>query len=190
MSTNNSLSVHHLLLSGFTSNFWFYDYYYIIPAFILSYHLCSIPLISCSYYIIPCIFSAWYHLLSLCRLLYACAYDTVYNTCLWLGFIDTRVPVHARHLASPYHSLGSSDSLGSSCLDCGSWSLWILPVADQSGAVKTWIIGWPSEALSLQVPCSSLEFSFCDSWARFVQFIIVYLFVFSHLCHFSDVIFL
>ena len=30
-------------------------------------------------------------------------------------------------------------------------------------------------------PCSSLEFSFCISWAYFILFIIVYLFVFSHL---------
>jgi len=32
-------------------------------------------------------------------------------------------------------------------------------------------------------PCSSLWFSFCNSWAYFVLFILVYLFVFSHLCH-------
>jgi len=53
---------------GFYFGFWFYDYYYyIIYVYILSYHLCSIPLVSCSYHTIRCIFPAWYRLLSLCR---------------------------------------------------------------------------------------------------------------------------
>jgi len=54
-----------LFPSGFTSDFQFYDDYYIIAAYILIYHLCSISPVSCSYLIIPCVFSAWYRLLSL-----------------------------------------------------------------------------------------------------------------------------
>ena len=42
MPTNNSLYVFPCLLSsGFTSNFWFYDYHYIIVSYIMPYHLCS-----------------------------------------------------------------------------------------------------------------------------------------------------
>jgi len=43
------------------------------------------------------------------------------------------------------------------------------------------ISGRPSRILFFQDPCSSLEFSFCHSWASFVLFLIIYLFVFSHL---------
>ena len=42
---------------------------------------------------------------------------------------------------SPYHSLGSSDSPGSSSLSFEAWRLWILLVADQSSAAIAWIIG-------------------------------------------------
>ena len=44
--------------------------------------------------------------------------------------------------------MGVSHSPGSSCPDPGAWSLWILPIADQSGAAEARIIGRPSEALS------------------------------------------
>jgi len=54
------------------------------------------------------------------------------------------------------------------------------PVADQSSAVEARIIGRPSGALFL--PGSLLSSRvFCDSWVSFVLFILVYLFVFSHL---------
>jgi len=88
-----------LLSSCFTLDFWFYYYYYIISMYILSYHLYCIPPVSCSYHIIPCMFPAWYQLLSLYLLQYACAHDTVFNTCLWFRFIDTRVLVPAHYLA-------------------------------------------------------------------------------------------
>jgi len=54
-----------LFPSGFTSNFQFYDHYYIIVAYILLYYLCSILPVSCAYFIKPCVFFTWYHLLSL-----------------------------------------------------------------------------------------------------------------------------
>jgi len=88
-----------LLSSGFYIRFSVYDHYYIIPAYILLYHLCSIPSVSCSYLLIPCIISTWYHILSLYLLLYACAHDMVFNACLWFRFIDTRVLIYASHLA-------------------------------------------------------------------------------------------
>ena len=90
-----------LLPSGFTSDFQFYDCY-IIAAYILLYRLYSIPPVSYSYLIIPWVFHAWHHLLYIYLLLYA-SHDTVFNVCLWFGFIDIRVLIFARHLtlASP-----------------------------------------------------------------------------------------
>ena len=67
---------------GFYIGFPVYDHYYIRTAYILLYHLCSIPLVSFSYLIMPCIFPTCDHLLSLYLLLYACADDTIFNACL------------------------------------------------------------------------------------------------------------
>ena len=86
---------------------------------------------------------------------------------------------------SPHYSLGSPDSPGPTCSDLRAWNLWILPVADQicQGSVDHWqTVGTPS----FQAPCSSPECSFCNSWASFVLFIIVYL----TFVPISDVIFL
>jgi len=76
-------------------------------------------------------------------------HGTVFNACFWFRFIDTRVLVTWH---SPHPSLGSFDSLGSSCPDLGAWNLWIFTVADQSGAAEMGIIGRPSEAPSFQPP--------------------------------------
>jgi len=137
-----------LLPSGFTSDFKFYDCY-IITAYILPYHLYSIPTISCSCLIIPCVFPTCYHLLFLYLLLYACTHDTIFNA--YILNLDLSIHVclslhaiwHSRH-----HSLGSSDSPGSSCPGFRVWSLCILPVADQSSAAVAWIISRLSEVLS------------------------------------------
>jgi len=83
----------------FYIRFLVYDHYYIIPTYILHYHLCSIPQVYCSYLIIPWVFPAWYHLLYIYLLLHACVHDTIFNACLWFRFIDTRVLIYARHLA-------------------------------------------------------------------------------------------
>jgi len=74
-----------------------------MAAYILLYHSCSIPPVSCFRLIIPCVLPAWHHLLYIYVLLYACVHDTIFNTCLWFGFIDTRVFIFAHHLvlASP-----------------------------------------------------------------------------------------
>ena len=40
------------------------------------------------------------------------------------------------------------------------WSVWILPVADQSSAAVAWIFSRPFRAPSFQAPCVPLEFSF------------------------------
>ena len=53
---------------------------------------------------------------------------------------------------SHHHSPGSSDSSGSSCPGLGAWSVWILPVADQSGTAEAWIPSRPSRAPSFQAP--------------------------------------
>ena len=98
--------------------------------------------------------------------------------------VYTLVLVLARHLAftSPLAWGVSSDSPGSLCPGHGAWSVWILLVADQSGAVAAWISSRPFRAPSFQAPCSALEFSCYDSEPVFVLFILVHLLVFSHLC--------
>jgi len=75
--------------------------------------------------------------------------------------VYTLVLILARHLAFvPPLAWGvSSDSPGSSCPGFGAWSVWILPVADQSSAAVAWTSCWPSWALSFQAPCVPLEFS-------------------------------
>jgi len=123
-----------LLSSGFTLDLWFYDYYYynILYVHILSYCWCSIPLVSCSYHIIPCMFPTWYHLLYLYLLLYACAHDTIFNTLLWLEFIDTHVLNPARHLAFVTPLVGEFDSLDSyvQILEVGACEFSLLLVRD------------------------------------------------------------
>jgi len=52
----------------------------------------------------------------------------------------------------------SSDSPGFSCPGFGAWSVWILPVADQSGAAVAWISSVPSRVTSFRAPCVLLEF--------------------------------
>jgi len=85
-----------LLPSCFTSDFRFYDHYYIIVAYILFYHLCFIPPVSCSYLIISCVFFAWYHLLSLscsCMLVLTARFSMhVYDSDL---SIHVCLPLHA-----------------------------------------------------------------------------------------------
>ena len=141
-----------LLASGFTSDFRFYDYY-IIAVYILLCHLCSIPPVSYSYLIIPWVFSAWYHLL------YISTCFCMLMLTIWFSMhvYDSDLSIHVclfMHATwqSHRHSLGSSDSPGSSYPGLGAWSLWILPVADQRGAAITWITSRPSWALSFQAP--------------------------------------
>jgi len=63
----------------FYVKFLVYDYYYFIEVYILPYLLRSIPPVSCSYHIIPYMFSAFDHLLSLYLLIYVCTHDTVFQ---------------------------------------------------------------------------------------------------------------
>ena len=134
----------------------------ILAAHTLLYHLYSIPPVSCSYLIIPWVLPVWYHLSYIFLLLHAYAHDTVFNAWLWFGFIVTHVLIFARHLAfvSPLAWGVLSDSPGSSCPGHGVWSVWILPVADLSGAAVAWISSRPPRALFFQAPWAPLEFSF------------------------------
>ena len=139
--------------------------------YICSYHalyLYSNPPVSCSYLIISWVLPTWYYLLY------------------------TFVLVLARHLAfaSPLAWGVSSDSPGSSCPGFGAWSVWIPPVADQSGAAVAWIPSGPSGTPSFQAPCVPLEFPFCKLVsALFTVHSFIFL-VFSQLRHSGDVIFL
>jgi len=123
------------------------------------YHLCSIPSVSCSYLIIPCVFPTWYHLHLFTR---SCmpVLTTRFSMHVYISDLSIHVWLSS-HATSQHHSLRSSDSLGSSCPGFRVWRLWILPVTDQRCAAVAWIIGNPSEALFFQACCASLEFSFC-----------------------------
>ena len=162
MSNNNNkrcqLYIHCMLAEfafiRFYIRFLVYDYYYIIVAYILLYRLYSIPPVSWSCLIIPRVLPAWYHLSCLlspacfcsrhgfqCMIMIRFYRYTYAYPCTPSGFL-------------PHHSPGefSSDSPASSCPGHGAWSVWILPVADQSGAAVAWIPSRPSRALSFQAP--------------------------------------
>ena len=174
MSRHNCFHRVLLRISGF------YDYH-TIPVHILLYHSCSIPQVSC-----------FYHLISTCSRLdidyclstYSCMLVLTTQFSMHVYNLDLSIHVCLSMLAtwhSHHHSPGSSDSSGSSCPGLGAWSVWILLVADQSGAVAAWISSRPFRAPSFQAPCSALEFSCYDSEPVFVLFILVHLLVFSHL---------
>jgi len=86
-----------LFPSGFTSDFWFYDHYYIIVSYILLYHLCSILPVSCSYFIKPCIFFTWYHLLSL-----SCSYMLVLMARFSMHIYNSSLSLH---VCLPLHAI-------------------------------------------------------------------------------------
>jgi len=123
-------------------------------------------------------------------LLYFCL-----STCSCMHVLTTQFSIHVYdsnlsvHMClslhaiwhSHHHSLGSSDSPGSSCPDPGAKSWWILPVADQSSAAEAWIIGRPSRPYPSRPPARLSSFSSVTRERLFVQFIIAYLFIFSHL---------
>ena len=127
---------------------WLLYYTCSCPAFPLVFYSISLPWLTsyavyllapaCLYsrYGLQCMFMTWIYR-------YTCAY-----LCLPLGIRITTL----RGVLS--------DSSGSSCPGFEAWSMWILPVADQSGAAEAWIPSRPSWALSFQTPCASLEFSF------------------------------
>ena len=119
-------------------------------------------------------------------------YNQICSSSAILGLIALHILTLARHLAfaSPLAWGVSSDSPGFSCPGHGAWSVWIPPVADQSGAAVAWIPSRPSGVLSFQAPCVPLEFSFCKLVSAPVLFILVYLLIISQLRHSGDVILL
>ena len=96
-------------------------------------------------------------------------YNQICSSSALFGFTAIHVLILARHLAfaSPLAWGVSSDSPGFSCPGHGAWSLWILPVDDQSGAVAAWIPSRSFRALSFQAPGVPLEFSFCELVSAF-----------------------
>ena len=155
------ITVLYLLISCFTTCVLFHQ----SSSLILSYHEQFLLDITC--YISTCF----------CMPVLTTRFNDVYDSNLSIHVcLFSHVTWHQHH-----HLLGSSDSSGSSCPGLRVWSVWILPVADQRSTAVAWIIGRPSRALSFQTPCASLEFSFCKLVAPFVLFILVHLFVSSHL---------
>ena len=107
---------------------------------LLSYHIMSLPcLISFAVYLLApaclCLRHSFQCMFMIQIYRYTCAY-----LCLSLRIhITTRRGV-------------LSDSPKFSCLGFGVWSLWILAVADQSGAAEAWISSRPSRAPFFQAP--------------------------------------
>ena len=102
----------------------------------------------------------------------SCLLLIFYSTCfLLLSDHTMSLPYLSIHMClsilaiwlSHHHSPGSSDFSGSSCPGLGAWSMWILLVADQSGAAVTWISSRPSRAHPSRPSCSALKFSCYDS---------------------------
>jgi len=162
-----------LLVSAFTSDFRFYDYY-TIPVHILPFHLYFIPPVFCSYLIIPRVFPTWYHLLYIYLLLHAYAHDTVFNACLWFRFIDTHVLITARHLAFASPLAGEFWLLW--VLMSRSWSLERVDSPSCWSEWRSWSVvpSRPSQAPSFQAPCSALEFLCYGFEPPLVSFILIY----------------
>jgi len=163
-----------LLLLLYMYTFWFTTFIlsHWSPALIILYHACCLLDITTVYFITYCPLPAPVCLCSWhdfqCMLIiqiyrYTCAYP-----CIPLGIHHT---THWRVLApldrmSRFWSLDLVDSPG-----C--WS------EMRNGSLDHQQTVWGP---ILPGPHSALEFSFCDSWVPFVLFILVYLFLFSHLC--------
>ena len=155
-----------LLLSGFTSDFWF-DVCYITAAYILLYQSCSIPPLSCSRLIISCVFPTWYHL--------------HISTCSYMLVLTTRFSMQFMIWIYRYTCVWSCTPFGISITT--RWG--VLTLLDphvqvsEFGAcrfsrmvindaqLKRESTSRPSEALSFQAPCASLEFSFCKLVSAF-----------------------
>ena len=127
----------YFLSSGLISEFWFYYYYYFI---------CIHPGLSLVYY------SHWspvliilYHACSLLDITYylsACSYMPVLT--IWFSIMLFFIQIYRYTCACPCTPLGIhhttrwgvSNSPKFVCSDFKAWSLWILPVADQTCTVK------------------------------------------------------
>ena len=70
-----------------------------------------------------------------------------------------------------------------------SWSVWISPVTDQSGAAVAWTPSWPFRAPSFQAPVYLSSFLSVNSWVLLYSFTLVHFHVFPHL-RICDIIFL
>ena len=171
-----------LLSSGFTSDsgLWPLLYYnYLHHALPLVFYSTSLLLLSYHTMSVPCLISFAVYLLG-----FACLCSRYGFQCM---FVIRIYRYSYAYLCSPLsiqittHRGVLSDSPGSSCPGFGAWSVWILPVADQSGAAEAWISGRPSEAPSFQAPLLGSRVFCCNSWAPCVLFIPVYPFVFSQL---------
>ena len=166
------LLLYYLLISCFTTCILFHQ----SPALILSYHECSLLDIICCISTCSC-------MLVLTIRFSMHVYDLDLSIHMCLSILATW---HSHH-----HSPGSSVWLpGSSCSDFGAWSLWILPVADQSGAAEAWIPSRPSRALSFQASLLGYRVFLLWLWASICTVHTCPSFVFSHLRHIGDVILL
>ena len=114
---------------------------------------------------------------SCCLIVWSCM--SVLMTRFSIHAFDLNLSIHmclSMHATwrSHHHSSESSDSPGSSCPGLGSWSVWILPVADQSDAALAWVSSRRPEPHPFRPSCTALEFFCYDSEPSFVLFILVH----------------
>ena len=154
-----------MLSSDFTSDFRFYDYYHISYSYSVllpMFHSISLLLLSYHSMSSSCLISLVIYLLA-----YTCLCPRHDFQCMiMIRFYRYTCVILARHLAfvSPLAWGVLSDSPGFSCPGHGAWSVWIPPVADQSGAAVAWISSRPFRALSFQAPPVCLSsFPFINS---------------------------
>jgi len=93
-----------------------------------------------------------------------CAHDTIFNACSWTRIYRYTcaclcTPLGIHH-TTRWGVLTPLDLHVEMNLDRDG-----LPGDQSCAVVASWINSWPSETLSFQALCSSLEFSFCNSWA-------------------------
>ena len=175
----------HIACAGFTSDVRFYEYYRIN---------CSCPALP----LVPtCLLFTFLSCLECSRIvsetiqirfarprLYLVYRFTYAYPCSPLGFcFTTRL---GSFIWLPWILMSRSWSLELA----SARNLWILPVADQSGAAEAWIPGRSFRALSFQAPVCLSSFPFVNSWVPFYYRLLMYILVFSQLRHSGDEILL
>jgi len=108
-------------------------------------------------------------------------HDTVFHAWFWFRFINTRVLIPARDLAFITPLVGeflTPLDLHVQIIVLGPWRTSYWSEWRSESVVDQWKTSlWPHPSSPLLVS----RVFFCNSWAHFVLFIILYFFIFSHL---------
>ena len=140
-----------LLVNGFIQFYWFYRFYVSLGdiwcCLVYSIH----RLVTCSYHLISYMFPAWYRII-VSLLAPACWYSRHGFQCIFMTWIYQYT---CAYLSTPSGfrittRRGVLTPLDPHVQVLEAWSVWILPVADQSGAAEAWTPSRPSRVASFQ----------------------------------------